>query len=82
MEELKYVLSGGLRKSVLLALIIPTTPTELAKKLKGDRSSVSRVLLYLQDNGLVKCINNKDKRGRIYQLTEKGKKVYDVVRKM
>ncbi len=82
MEELKYVLSGHLRKSVLLALIIPTTPTELAKKLKGDRSSVSRVLLYLQENGLVRCINNKDKRGRIYTLTEKGKKVYDVVKKM
>ena len=27
-------------------------------------------------------INNKDNLGRIYKLTYKGKKVYDVIRKM
>jgi DNA-binding MarR family transcriptional regulator len=82
MKELKYVLSGQLRKKVLLYLIVPTTPTELTKKIKGDRSSVSRVLLYFQEKGLAKCINNEDKRGRIYQLTEKGKKVYDMLKKV
>ncbi len=82
MKELKYVLSGNLRRKVLTNLLIPNTPTQLAKKLKGDRSSVSRVLLYLQEKGLVKCINDKDRVGRIYTLTDKGKKVYDVLEKM
>ena len=82
MKELSYVLSGQLRKKVIESLIIPTTPTELSKKLKGDRSSISRVLLFFQEKNLVKCINQEDKKGRIYQLTDKGKKVYDILRKM
>ncbi len=82
MKELSYVLSGQLRKKVIESLIIPTTPTELSKKLKGDRSSISRVLLFFQEKSLVKCINQEDKKGRIYQLTDKGKKVYDILRKM
>ena len=82
MEDLKYVLSGKLRQKVLTNLIIPNSPTRLAKKLNGDRSSVSRVLLYLQEKGLVRCINEDYKKGRIYTLTDKGKEIYNILRKM
>jgi len=79
---ISYVIRGSLRKKVISSLTIPNTPTLLAKKINIDRGSVSRTLINLQDAGIVICSNPKNKTGRIYKLTEKGKKVYDKVRKM
>jgi len=81
-KQVSYVIRGSLRKKVISSLTIPNTPTLLAKKINIDRGSVSRTLINLQTNGLVICSNPKERAGRIYKLTEKGKKVQDVVRKM
>jgi DNA-binding MarR family transcriptional regulator len=81
-KELVLVIKGNIRKQIILNLTIPNTPTNLAKKLNAHRSSVSRTLLFLEKSNLVKCINKNDSFGRVYKLTEKGKKVYDIVRKM
>jgi len=36
---------------------------------------VSNFLKDLKDNKLIVCLNDNDKRGRLYQITELGKKV-------
>jgi DNA-binding MarR family transcriptional regulator len=74
-SETFLVLRGSLRKRVLLELSSSTTPTLLAKKLSTDRPSVSRSILFLVKIKLVKCLNPKDKRARLYALTDLGKSV-------
>jgi len=81
-KELALVVNGTLRKKIILNLIIPNIATNLAKKIDVHRSSISRALLFLEKNSLVKCVNKDASFGRLYKLTDKGKKVYDMLRKM
>lgn len=63
------------RKTVLENLEKPNTPTELASKLKIQRSTISRAILELVDKKLVQCLTPKEKMGRLYQITDLGKKM-------
>tara|TARA_Y100000310_G_scaffold327767_1_gene394640 strand:+ start:112 stop:360 length:249 start_codon:yes stop_codon:yes gene_type:complete len=63
------------RNKVLENLEKPITPTKLASKLKIQRSTISRAILELMDKKLVKCLTPKEKMGRLYQVTELGKKL-------
>jgi len=57
---------GHLRKKVLDSLTEEKTATEIAKELHLHRSSVSRILLELEERGFVKCLNPQDKNFRHY----------------
>jgi len=57
---------GKIRKKVFECLKELKTATEIAKELGLHRSSVSRVLLELEEIGLVKCLNPEDKNFRHY----------------
>ncbi len=72
-KDLIYIKKGKIRKLVLKDLENPITATEISKKYKKHRSSISRILLDLSKKGLVMCINPKDDRERHYKLTNKGK---------
>lgn len=61
-----FLKKGKIRKQILEHLREPKTATELAKELGKHRSSISRVLLELQERGFVKCINPEDDRFRHY----------------
>ena len=74
-----YVIRGKTRADVLRALDKPMTPTQLANKLKNHRSTISRTLLSMEKQKLVKCLNFKDKTGRLYDITVKGK---DILKKI
>ncbi len=51
------------------------TPSEISDKTKIRLNHVSNFLKDLKDNNLVICLNDSDKRGRLYQITDLGKKV-------
>lgn len=51
------------------------TPSEIAKLTKIRLNHISNVLKKLKDSKLIICLNEKEKRGRLYQITELGKKV-------
>lgn len=51
------------------------TPKEIADGVDVRINHVSMFLRDLKKNKLVKCLNEQDKRGRLYQLTTIGKKV-------
>ena len=63
-----FLKQGKLRKAVLSKLEKPKTATEIANELKKHRSSISRVLLDLEKEGFVKCVNPKDDRYRHYMI--------------
>lgn len=55
------------------------TPSEIAKDTKIRLNHVSMFLKDLKENGLVKCLNEDKRKGRLYQLTGLGK---DVIAKL
>ena len=68
-KELKFEIflkKSKLRKDVWNSLDKPKTATEIAKELKKHRSAVSRVLLNMQKQGFVKCVNPDEKSFRHY----------------
>jgi DNA-binding MarR family transcriptional regulator len=55
------------------------TPTEIAKETGIIVNHISGFLKEFKDNKLVVCLNEEDKRGRLYQITESGKKVLSLM---
>lgn len=51
------------------------TPSEIAEKTNLRLNHVSNFLKDLKDNDLIICLNNDEKRGRLYQITKTGKEV-------
>lgn len=70
-----YIIRSSYRKKVFLALKKPTRPSEIAKETGLRLTHVTRALRELKKKGLAKCLNPKEKFGRIYNLTPKAKKL-------
>ena len=51
------------------------TPSEISENTKIRLNHVSNFLKDLKDNKLVICLNEGEKRGRLYQITDLGKRV-------
>lgn len=49
------------------------TPSEIASKTKIRLNHVSMFLKELKENKLVECLNEENRKGRLYELTELGK---------
>jgi DNA-binding MarR family transcriptional regulator len=81
-DDAGFVVASRNRRSVLLKLEVPRTPTVIAKSLNLNIANVSRTLSELEEKGLAKCLNPEKKVGRIYSLTSKGKKVAEKIRSM
>lgn len=80
-EHYGFVIRGGCRKSVVLALDIERTPSQIAKITKMNNSHVSRALIELKKKRVVKCLNPKNITGRVYALTEEGKQIKNHLKK-
>ena len=55
------------RLEVLKILESPMTPSEIAKKLKISLTHASKIIRELNSKKLVKCLNEQDKLGRLYE---------------
>lgn len=81
LELVSWILRGSQRRVIFRILkerrMIPAEIYQEALKInpKITRNSVSDVLRELKKKGLVKCLNPKEKKGRIYELTKEGKKL-------
>ena len=53
------------------------TPTQIANDSGIRLSHISKVLKELKDCGVTECINEKDRRNRIYKLTDLGQEIAD-----
>lgn len=81
-EDVSYIVRSKIRKSVLLELKTPKTPTILARTLKTSMPSISRALRQLQSKGFVDCLTPEERVGKIYSLTDKGKDVLKKIARM
>jgi DNA-binding MarR family transcriptional regulator len=78
-DLVSFVGRGQARRHVLKALVKPNSPTELAKQLDIDRSTISRVVIELAEKGLVECLTPDERMGRYYRITDTGKKVVAII---
>ena len=81
-DEISYVIASKTRKSIVIKLDTPRTPTFLAKDLSINLANVSRALTELEEKKVVVCLTPKQKVGKIYSLTKKGKDILVKIKKM
>lgn len=74
-ELVGYVKRSPNRIKALKLLETATMPSELDRKMKISLTHASKIVRELHSKKLVICLNEKLKLGRIYRITEKGKKV-------
>ncbi|PJB96808.1 MAG: transcriptional regulator [Nitrosopumilales archaeon CG_4_9_14_0_8_um_filter_34_10] len=80
--DVSYVIASKTRKAILLKLETPRTPTFLAKDLGINLANVSRALTELESKDVVICLTPKQKVGKIYSMTKKGKDIVSQMKKM
>ena len=81
-DEVSYVVASKTRKSIVLKLETPRTPTFLAKDLTINLANVSRSLSELESKGVIICLTPNQRTGKIYSLTKKGDKVLETIKNM
>ena len=80
LSKLGFVLASQYRKKIVEQLYYsPMTPKELARRTNLRLAHVSHVLSILVKEGIIKCVNPQSKKGRIYMLTETGKRIAEYV---
>lgn len=77
-----HIMASEYREKILLSLYEkPKTPKQLQEELGYHLSHVSNTLTDLSEYGLVECLTEDRKRGRVYDLTEKGIKMTEQIKK-
>ena len=79
-EVYSFVMRGSLRRKVIGSLDRPRTPTEIGRAQGISLHHVSRTLKELGEKGMVICLTPKATSGRVYNLTEKGKKIQTLLK--
>jgi len=77
---LSWVLKGSQRREIIKYINGVNIPAMIYKEAiknnpKTTRNSVSDVLRAFEKEEIAYCVNPKEKKGRIYTLTEQGEKI-------
>ncbi len=76
LKEIEYVKKSEKRVNVLKSLDGEVKiPSEIAEDAQILQNHISKTLRQLREHGLIECINPEAKRGRLYRLTDKGKRI-------
>lgn len=81
-KDYSFVMRSKQRKIVIAIMDRPMTVTEIKEKTKLSLSETSRVLRRFKTESLAKCLNPEDALGRVYQLTERGNKIKDKIKRL
>ena len=77
---LSTIFRSPTRRSIVLAMLDGCVfPSQIQKVTEIGFPLVSRNLKQLEQNGIIRCKNPREKVGRIYILTEEIKKMKDVI---
>ena len=71
--DYSWIIRGRQRRAILKNLDKPKTPTIIKEETGIKVSNVSDVLRAMERKHIVKCLNPKEKLGRLYDLTPLGK---------
>ncbi len=80
-NDISFIISSKHRKPILKLLDNPKTPTQIRNETSLHFNQVSRTLIELEKKGFVKCLTPNQKLNRFYQITDKGKKILNLLSK-
>ena len=76
-----YVISSSYRENSVKSLNESNKiPTNLAEDIGIRTNHISKVLKELKECGVVECINEEARKGRLYRLTDTGKEVLETIK--
>lgn len=75
LRDYSWVIRGKQRRDIISHIREIDTPTQIARKSGYSLNNTSRVLNEFSKKSIAKCINPKQKTGRLYALTSKGKSI-------
>ena len=55
-------------------------PSEIAEEMNLRINQISAILSDLKKENIVVCINEQEKTGRLYKLTDEGKQAYTIIK--
>lgn len=71
-----FIIRSTYREKILFHLTkMNATPMELAQRYDFEKAQVSRTLKELEKEGFIICLTPELKKGRIFTVTEEGKKL-------
>jgi len=74
--KLAYVRSSKHRENILRFVGDEIKiPTEIAQNINISTKHISKYLGELKDKDIIRCLNENDRRGRLYKLTPTGKEI-------
>jgi len=80
-EEVGYIMASKYRKNIVEKLSNKNyMPSTLAKETNIQLSHISRALKELSGKNIVECLNKDSKKGKIYSLTELGRKLSKLIK--
>ena len=82
LRKYAYVISSTYRVRVIEGLDGEVLiPSKISKKIDLESKFVSKALRELKDKGLVECVNEEYRKGRLYRLTSEGEGVIELLEK-
>ena len=80
-DTYSWIKRGKQRREIIVHIEGHETPTEIAKKSGYSLNHTSRILNEFKKKDLIKCLNPKNKTGRLYELKPKARIIRDELRK-
>ena len=74
-KDYSWVIRGKQRRKIIKIMDKPMTPTQIKERVGFSLNNVSDVLREFRKKHIAKCLNPKEKTGRLYVLESKGKKI-------
>ncbi len=78
-DLLSFILSSVKREKVLNALNTPNTPVRISKETKISKAHTTRILKKFEAMGIAECKTPEKRKGKIYTLTNEGKKIREEI---
>lgn len=79
--DYSWVVRGKQRRKIIGSLNKEKIPTEIKEDTKISLNNVSDVLRDFRKRKIVRCLNPKEKTGRLYKLTPKGRRIREMLEK-
>ena len=80
-KDYSWIARGKQRRKIIKSLNKGKIPTEIKDDTKISLNNVSDVLREFRKKKIAKVLNPKEKTGRIYKLTPKGKRIREMLEK-
>ena len=80
-KDYSWIVRGKQRKKIIKVMDRnkPKIPTQIKEQTKLSLNNVSDVLREFKKKRIVKCLNPKEKTGRLYKLTPKGMRIREML---